>query len=347
MDTLTHALSGALLARATESPEKLEKELPRRQRMWVGALAAAFPDSDFVLRFIDPLTYLTAHRGLTHSLLLLPLWALCLAFVFAFLFRRRYPWQSFVALSALGIAAHIAGDIITSFGTMVFAPLSDMRVALPFTFIIDLYFSGIIVIGLLGSLAWKSSRLPAATALVVLVAYIGAQGWLHYRALGIAEEYAAHHPLVEPKPYALPQPFSPFHWMVVVADASAYHITYVTLSRRETLTLDTNASWWRRLYASYAPVDKASWTRVPRFSDESNEASLAHDAWQSPALARYRHFALLPALYRIDTRGSSHCVWFNDLRFAMAERDMPFRYGACRDTTTEWKVYSLTDNPLS
>ena len=78
MDTLTHALSGALLARATEPKRPRPDQLPRRTRMWIGFIAAAFPDSDFVTRFIDPLTYLTTHRGITHSVIMLPLWSLLL-----------------------------------------------------------------------------------------------------------------------------------------------------------------------------------------------------------------------------------------------------------------------------
>jgi inner membrane protein len=47
MDTLTHALSGALLARATAPKRDDEKTLPLRRRLLVGFLAAAAPDLDF------------------------------------------------------------------------------------------------------------------------------------------------------------------------------------------------------------------------------------------------------------------------------------------------------------
>src|SRR5687768_3729815 len=66
MDTLTHALSGALLARATAPEEQHQPGVPAltlRARMIAGFLAAAFPDSDFVLRVFDTLTYVTLHRG--------------------------------------------------------------------------------------------------------------------------------------------------------------------------------------------------------------------------------------------------------------------------------------------
>ncbi len=79
MDTLTHALSGALLARATAPAAPRPDQLTTNGRMAIGFVAAAFPDSDFIARWIDPLTYLTTHRGITHSILLLPLWALALA----------------------------------------------------------------------------------------------------------------------------------------------------------------------------------------------------------------------------------------------------------------------------
>src|SRR6185436_5818849 len=161
MDTLTHALSGALLARATEPATPRADELPRWLRMTVGFFAAAFPDADFVINFIDPFTYLTTHRGVTHSIILLPLWAAVLAGVFTLLTRRRYPWRAFFGMCALGLAAHIAGDIITSFGTMIFAPFSKWRFELSTTFIIDLYFSGIIVAGLIASAVWRHTRAPA------------------------------------------------------------------------------------------------------------------------------------------------------------------------------------------
>jgi inner membrane protein len=38
-------------------------------------------------------------------------------------------------------------------------------------------------------------------------------------------------------------------------------------------------------------------------------------------------------------------VWFNDLRFALAGRDMPFRYGACRTgKDAAWRVHRLIND---
>ena len=155
MDTLTHALSGALLARATAQQPEDEQALPLRRRLLIGFLAAAAPDLDFIIGFVGPIEYLLHHRGVTHSLVMLPLWAFLLAKLCSVTWRRDRPWQAYFGIIAMGLGIHIAGDWITSFGTIVFAPLSDTRYGIGTTFIIDLWFSGIILAGLAASLAWR------------------------------------------------------------------------------------------------------------------------------------------------------------------------------------------------
>src|SRR3989344_7525425 len=126
---------------------------------------------------------------------MLPLWALVLAFVFMWILRKKYSWRAFVGVCALGIAAHIVGDVITAFGTMIFAPLSSWRAQIPTTFIIDPYFTAIIVAALVASLVWNLTRKPAVIGLAVLAGYVGFQGILHQRAVAAGTAYAARHQL--------------------------------------------------------------------------------------------------------------------------------------------------------
>src|SRR5262249_8365664 len=137
--TLTHALSGALLARATARKDAPPRSIPRR--IATGFFACAAPDLDFVIGAFGPVAYVLNHRGVTHSLILLPVWAWLVAWVLAKVLREPGGWRALYGVCAMSIAAHIAGDWITSFGTMVFAPFSDYRAALGTTFIIDLWFS--------------------------------------------------------------------------------------------------------------------------------------------------------------------------------------------------------------
>ncbi len=343
MDTLTHALSGALLARATGPTESNPGDLPRRVRLWLGFWAAAFPDSDIIVLLIDPLTYLTTHRGITHSVVMLPFWATILGFVVWRLLRRRYALRSVALVIALGIAIHIAGDVITAFGTMVFAPLIDWRLQFPTTFIIDPYFTAILAGGLVASAIWRSTRRPAVIGLAVLASYVGFQGLMHQQALNAGQREAATLGVAGVAVSALPQPFSPFNWMIVLEDKDSYRLAYVNLIAREApLSPPADAHWLRRVVASYRPTDQLQWQRIARFGDAPMEAQLAQQVWRSESFARFRHFALYPALYRIDRADDRLCVWFNDLRFALAGRTMPFRYGLCgSDGVPHWNVYRL------
>lgn len=345
MDTLTHALSGALLARATEPQAPRADQLPRRLRMWVGFWAAAFPDSDFITRFLDPLTYLTTHRGITHSVILLPLWALGLSLLFMLLARGKYSWRAFAGVVGLGIGMHILGDVITAFGTMVLAPFSNLRLQLPTTFIIDPYFTAIIVGGLVASFIWTRTRKPAVIGLAALTAYVGFQAILHERAVAVGRDYAARHQLEAQTVEAIPQPFSPFNWMIVIARKEDYYFAYVSLWRDAIPEFPPeDASWLRRVHASYYPARDAVWQQIPRFGS-GKQAQLAEQVWYSEALAPYRHFTLFPALYGVDRLPGKVCVWFNDLRFALVGRTMPFRYGACRSgADAAWRVHRLLND---
>jgi inner membrane protein len=344
MDTLTHALSGALLASATAPTAPRPDRLPRSVRLWAGFVAAAFPDSDVIFSFLDPLAYLALHRGMTHSLIMLPLWSMGLAYLFSLITRRRYSWRAFVGVCMLGIGIHIAGDLITAFGTMILAPLSMWRAALPTTFILDPYFTSIIVAGLIGSAIWKETRAPALAGVAVLAGYVGFQALLLGRAVAAGNAYIAEQVLQSARARAIPQPLSPFNWMVVVERPEGYRVAYINLLRNEPVTETPDDTWLRRLSASYRPVKDARWEPMARYGTEKKDIELARAAWGADALARYRDFARFPALYRVDRNSVHVCVWFQDLRFRVRGRAMPFRYGVCRgNANSDWTAYPFPE----
>lgn len=341
MDTLTHALSGALLARATE-PKKLRPgQLPRRWRMSAGFAAAAFPDVDFVAGFIDPLAHLAWHRGVTHSIIMLPLWAVILSILLSLISRRRYSWKAFVGVCMLGLGIHIAGDVITAYGTMILAPLSMRRIQLPTTFIIDPYFTAIIVAGLIASAIWKKTRTAAVLGLAFLGGYVGFQAILYGHAVAFGNGYIAAHDLDSARAYAIPQPLSPFNWMVVVRQPDRYHQSHISLLRAEPPSEPApDASLFGRLRAVYRPLHEARWRQMPRYGASEADVILAQEAWSAAVLRRFRDFAMFPAVYRIDRGPGRQCVWFYDLRFDIPGRSMPFRYGVCREhAAAPWSVY--------
>lgn len=326
MDPLTHALSGALLARAA-APARL----PLRWRIVAGFAAAAFPDIDLVLRLIDTLTYLNWHQGPTHSLVLLPVWAGLLAWSFSRLSRGRYNWRLFYQPACLGLAIHIVGDLITSYGLMLFAPFSTERYSLPLVFVIDPWFSLIIIAGLTASGYYPQRRIPAITALLVLCGYVIFLFTLHQQAIAIAHRYAESQAIQPMHVAVLPQPLSPFHWKIIIHGHETYYIADIDLWRSAGKEQADAAGWlFPRMTAAYRPVMEKNWCIQQQFGNDPTRTVLLREAWLSPAFTSFRAFAQFPVLDSVEVQEQKFCAWFYDLRFKFPELPPSFRYGVCR-----------------
>ncbi|HET9664128.1 MAG TPA: metal-dependent hydrolase, partial [Burkholderiales bacterium] len=316
--------------------------IPLSRRVGLGFIAAALPDLDIVTSWMSPLSYLYYHRGITHSLIVLPLWSILLAWLCSLIWRRGPPWRAYFGVFAWGIGIHIAGDWITSFGTMIFAPFSDARYGLATTFIIDLWFTGIILAGLLAAVVWRRSRAPAVAGLAVLACYVGLQYTMQQRAIDFGEAYARSAGIRNASVAAQPRPVSPFNWMVVVTEGERYHYSLVNLLRDEPLRLGPDAGFIRRLSAPYLPLTQAVWNVAPRFGTAPAQVAAAREAWKHPRFAFFRWFAQYPVLYKTQTGNPELCVWFHDLRFFTPGRSTwPFRYGLCREAGGEWLPFQL------
>jgi len=164
VDPITHAISGAALARAfPKSP------LPAKQLCLITLLAMA-PDSDIVLRLFSDSVYLQHHRGLTHSLLMLPLWSWLIYSLSSGQVKQNPVMPRLIGLALL---LHILLDVITTYGTMIFAPVSDQRVSVDLIFIIDPLLTSCLLIPLLLGLIWNQyARRLSMMSFVLVIAYL-------------------------------------------------------------------------------------------------------------------------------------------------------------------------------
>ncbi len=341
MDPVTHLLSGALAARATFTGRHSSTSLSLGDRTLAGGLAATAPDIDnAIFFFVDTLAYLNWHRGVTHSLVLMPLGALLLSWVLAWLSgrirRRAYRWQDLYGVCLLGIGVHIAGDCLTPYGTMLFAPLSDDKYTLSTTFVIDPWFTAIIVLALLFSIRWpvRSARL----GVLVLGGYLGFQVMLHQQARDLAREYALRRGSPVFQAYALPQPLSPFNWKLLVVDGERYHRALAHLGPPSFALASTeDKGILRRLAGAYRPTDVLVWRVHQRFGDDPGSRGLAREAWRQMSMAEVRRFTLFPAAFRLGGEDGDLCIWFTDLRYVLPVLEPPFQFRVCRSRgASDW-----------
>jgi len=152
MDTVTHGIVGSLIAKGYFS------EKHGRVATFAATLGAVFPDGDVVTEAFsqDPLAVVKFHRGITHSWVALPFFAVIFAWLTHWIARRRGietpSWGILSLIYGVAIASHIALDGMTSFGTRMWDPLSENRVAWDFLFIIDFVFTSIALLPQIG--AW-------------------------------------------------------------------------------------------------------------------------------------------------------------------------------------------------
>lgn len=333
MDTLTHAISGAVIGIATSAKEPREM---RRRALW-GALFAAFPDADALMTlFTDHFTYLNEHRGYTHSVLLLPVWAALLGWLAARVAKQR--WRDMAALAAAALAAHILGDLITSYGTKVFKPVYDAPLAFPITFIIDPWFTFILLAGVVASL-WRNAPRLAAISGVTLCAYLVMQAFAQQAAMRIGIDHAASIGNPAAPVIVFPQPLSPFNWKIVVVDGENYRYAYVNLLEDEPRAAPPDdAMLFARIHALYQPDGSLHWKTLARWPRDTEYHSLATAAWFDEEFEGFREFALLPYVTSMRGSGSALCVWFTDLRFTLEAMRAPFEYAMCRSANGEWTL---------
>ena len=217
MDPLTHAISGAVLARALP-----KQPLPHKQLFFLILLAMA-PDADILLRILSDTVYLQHHRGLTHSLLMAPLWGWLIFSLCSRDVKKQpvMPW-----LIGLALLLHICLDLITTFGTMILAPLSDWRASLDLIFIIDPLFTSCLLIPLLLGLKWQSHvRKLAVLSVILMCSYLGLAYHNQQQAIDLARrgqpDASAYN--------ALPMAFSPFHWQLIAIYPDHYARAAVNL----------------------------------------------------------------------------------------------------------------------
>ncbi len=187
MDPLTQGVLGAALPQATRT---------NNGHVVIAALfgfiAGMAPDLDVLIRSeTDTLLYLEYHRQFTHALIFIPIGgALCAGLLHLVLGRRwRLSFWQTSAFCSLGYATHGVLDGATSYGTQLFWPFSDMRVAWNIISVIDPLFTLPLVTGVVVSMI-RRNAVPVRVALCWCALYLCFALYQHVAAREMARELA-------------------------------------------------------------------------------------------------------------------------------------------------------------
>jgi inner membrane protein len=229
LDTITHGLIGILGSKTGFSQ--------RNGKLAAIAflIGAVFPDIDIVVSFFGPEFSLRYHRGITHSIVAAPVFALVIGAVI----YRFASFKNFFLLSlivALGIYSHIFFDLITSYGTVIFDPISMKRYSWNLVFIIDPFITIPVILGLI--LCWKRGD----RALMISVSILS-----FLAVSSIAVERST----------VYPRPLAPFFWMGVIETEDAFYRLDYSILRKAPVRLDKIAKTKGNIF-----IDRANYLTV-------------------------------------------------------------------------------------
>lgn len=147
MDTITHGLFGYTIYKVLKRDVMPKK---KKQALLVTALVGSqIPDIDVVAEFTEVGRVMAQmwHRGLTHSIFLVPIWALIIYGICFLLFKRKDRQLFYVGLFT--VFWHDTIDLFNAWGTGYLEPFSSVRISIGTIPIVDLVFWSIFLIGFL------------------------------------------------------------------------------------------------------------------------------------------------------------------------------------------------------
>ena len=222
MDSVTHLFYGGVIAAA------IAPRAHRRAALLAGMAINTLPDLDVIplKLFADPVVEMTCHRGVTHSMLLLPLvaWAL-----WAWFKRRggrvaeaprRWFW-----VFMLTLLAHPFIDAFTVYGTQLLWPLPLAPTMWSSLFIIDPVFLLAWLLAFVVAMAVPQRRLADRALVAGLALGFGYLGWslvAKWQVERAAERTLAAMGLQDAPRFSVPMPFNTLLWRVVAMTPDGY-----------------------------------------------------------------------------------------------------------------------------
>jgi inner membrane protein len=220
VDSVTQAVLGAAIGGAIAPAGQ------RRKALLVGAALGTLPDLDVVIDYGDAVANFTYHRGFSHSLFVLPPFALLL-----WLALRRW-WAPvrdaplrWLAIIGLALITHPLLDAHTAYGTQLFWPLESPPVMWATLFIIDPLYTLPMLVAIAVA-AFRPTRPTSGilirAGLLLSTLYLGWSWTAQSIVTRHAADALADKGLSGAPVFITPTPFNTLLWRVVVLTERGY-----------------------------------------------------------------------------------------------------------------------------
>ncbi|MFD1738434.1 metal-dependent hydrolase [Bacillus salitolerans] len=166
MDTSTHITMGVGLAALSYLDPAVSSNPELANAVLIGAVVGSnAPDFDFVYKLKGNSAYYRNHRGLSHTLPALPLWAIAISSI-VWLFFIDISFFHLFAWTMLSVILHVLFDVFNVYGTQAARPWNRKWLALN---CIPLFDPFIMIIHIAGFVLWLNGLNPGLTFLTIYI----------------------------------------------------------------------------------------------------------------------------------------------------------------------------------
>lgn len=318
-------------------------------RFAAGAAAGAFSHIDQLFYIFGTGFGLYHQYAETWSLLLLPLYAFVIAFVFEKLAKGGqtpecpYVWKNFYPPILLTmIVVNILGAL-TQNGIMPLAPLFDWRLHLNLIYDFDLIiFTSSLLTVAVGVIFRRWWSIIGRVGLILIFGYLIAVSTFKLKASDVANTYANALDLTVTERNILPQPISPFNWRIIIeTEGNRLHDTRINLYLDEEREVFHTSKRAGRVAATYKPIDKAIWRIYHRFGRTHRE--FAQAAWSSDMQDIFKWHGRFAVFRKVTAYQGVDCAEFKDLRFDGARFRHLGNYLLCPQGQG-WSLYQAAED---
>jgi inner membrane protein len=223
MDSLTLAALGAAVGMAA---------MGRRTALWKaavwGAVAGTLPDLDSFIDHGDPVSNMVLHRGHSHSLFWLTLFALPFGAAVARWHGQWAHWRRWCLAIWLALVTHPLLDLLTVYGTQLALPFTDFPFAVGSVFIIDPLVTVPLLAGIAVALTRQALR-PNAIGLALAGTYLAAGIAAQQHVERVAQDSLAARGIAAERVLVSPTAFNGLLWRVVAIEGERYHEGFYSL----------------------------------------------------------------------------------------------------------------------
>lgn len=301
MDPLTQGVLGAAVS------SSFSKKSEIRIAALAGALSGMAADLDVLIRSKqNPLLFIEYHRNFSHSLPFVPIGAFLCAIVFWLFLKKKMSFGRIYFYSFLGYLTHGLLDACTSYGTMLWWPFSQARIAWNNVAIVDpLYTIPLLLFVLASVFRRKPSFARLGFALSCLYLLFGV--YQHQRAENFVRQVAQSRGHSIERLEVMPTVLNLLLWRSIYESNGRYYVDAVR----------TAPSVSDKLYEG-SSVEKYNWEKVAK--DLPDNSTLAKDL---------RLFAWFANGYLYAAPNNAALI--SDLRYSMMPQEIVPMWGIVVD----------------